>query len=196
MLSAWRVAALVAGLDVAPRAAFDRKLGFMEFEQLNLINLRDHIEQQVRKAIFNGTIGGDSSRSGPAGYSFPSEYGTIYPGFPATNGVAGGVASGGGIHSDDSELIINRSTFHHNTCLGGKGGAGGSRLEAADDGGNGGRGGSAFGGALTQIHALLALTNSTFYSNSISGGSGGRVSGGQSAPASIRKWVRQALLQR
>ncbi len=29
----------------------------VEFEQLHVINLREHIEQQIRKAIFNGTIG-------------------------------------------------------------------------------------------------------------------------------------------
>jgi hypothetical protein len=114
----------------------------------------------------NRTCGGAAGANAPnAGGRFGASWGLF--------GASGGAAAGGGISLLTSLAEIRGCTFEQNHCIGGTGGAGGARLRPALTTGIGGFGGFAVGGGLFMSAGILAMTNSTFFSNSLTGGIGG-----------------------
>lgn len=131
-------------------------------------------------------VGGDTGGCGTGGPAFI--LGTVnVPGGPASTGVHGGAADGGGVMCAVSSATVVNCTLNDNRSQGGSGGAGGRRSFSGDTGGMGGRGGQATSGGLAKLEpGNLQVTNCTLYGNSAWGGragSGGADYGG--APGGI-----------
>lgn len=111
----------------------------------------------------NTTQGGNGGTGGAAGTG-------LVPGEPG-NGGAAGAASGAGLWATNGAAsVILNCTFANNTCTGGTSADGGST--SGGNGMPGSRGGDAFGGAIGNA-GVLGVTNSTFYEDIASGGTGG-----------------------
>ncbi len=109
----------------------------------------------------NAATGGSGGAGGTSG-------GGSFPGLAGT-GAAGGLGSGAGIYSAQTNTLIN-CTFSDNQARGGNSAAGGTLGNG--NGSNGASGASSFGGGVFNAGTSVA-TNCTFYNNKVVGGNGG-----------------------
>ncbi len=118
---------------------------------------------RMRDCSFTGNLalGGDGGFGGTNG-SGP------FPGYPGTGG-AGSGGWGAAVYNGLTLSIVN-CTFNGNAAQGGAARAGGT--SGAGAGVAGARGGDAFGGAVYVVGTAV-LTNSTFFSDTATGGIGG-----------------------
>ncbi len=110
----------------------------------------------------------NNSATGGAGGSGGAGGASAFPGLPG-DGKAGGEGSGGAIYST-FRLSVDATTFSSNRARSGNSAAAGA--DSTDNGNNGTRGTDSLGGAICSM-GNSALTNSTFFSNTTSGGNGG-----------------------
>jgi hypothetical protein len=115
-------------------------------------------------------------------------------GFDGTDGRNGGIAYGGAVFADSTQLVVTGSTFTLNRARAGFGGVGGAAGDGASGavGGQGARGGDgadAGGGAIYLKFGSLNLSDSSLSSNSAIGGDSGQGGaagkGGESAGGAV-----------
>ncbi|MFO1500310.1 MAG: choice-of-anchor Q domain-containing protein [Verrucomicrobiota bacterium] len=139
-------------------AALHSKGGFVTLERCTVAN-----------NLVTGGTGGDSIQ-------------------PGRGGGNGGEAFGAAIYNDGGRLIITNSIFFQNLAVGGSGGTGGDGPDLGNggNGGDGGRAGTAGGAAIYNTgHGEVAIYDSFFTSNRVTGtvaGSGGAGTGFLGSP--------------
>ena len=109
-----------------------------------------------------------NAATGGAGGVGGANGGGSFPGLAGT-GAAGGLGSGAGIYSAQTNTLVN-CTFSDNQARGGNSAAGGTLGNG--NGSNGASGADGSGGGLFNAGTSVA-TNCTFYNNKVVGGSGG-----------------------
>jgi hypothetical protein len=110
----------------------------------------------------NTVTGGTGGQGGAAGAGF-------IPGLAGAGG-AGATGSGGGIYCNPSQALVVNCTFSGNSVQGGNSAGGGSDVNG--NGINGRNGANGLGGGLCCLGGG-AVTNCTFFTNTVAGGAGG-----------------------
>jgi hypothetical protein len=110
-----------------------------------------------------GANGSDGANGGPSALTFPTDGGT------------GGQGYGGAIYNNGGTIVVWACTFSGHTVIGGNGGKGGNGgASVSQKGAKGGNGGIATGAAIFSAGGSVTLLDSTFASNTSTGGTGGR----------------------
>ena len=126
--------------------------------------------------VFECTFSGNSATGGSGGTGGTGGTGGSSSGQNGDGGMAG-VAAGGAIYSvtnkDESitNLVVSQCTFDHNSASGGSAAPRGTSGNS-QNGATGFRGGDANGGAIFS-QGVAAITNSTFFQDTVTGGTGG-----------------------